>query len=151
MIKKRQDRFAATWVALLVKRYLSNRASFGLCVFCRVKDHHNLLHYSPLLKKASVRQVVLDKLFPLIRGSHTKFNKIIVTIITIIATKRQENTKTNKERKTKKKQKHQDCSASTVAMLSARHLPVGERPLHQGEPRLLYIYIYIERERERDR
>ena len=39
-----------------------------LCVFSRVKDHHNLLHYSPRLKKACVRSVVLDKRFPLSRG-----------------------------------------------------------------------------------
>ena len=37
------------------------QASFVLCVFRRVKDHRKLLHYSPLLKKARVRQVVLDK------------------------------------------------------------------------------------------
>ena len=32
-----------------------------VCVFRRVKDHRNLLHYSPLLKNTCVRQVVLDK------------------------------------------------------------------------------------------
>ena len=32
---------------------------------CRVKEHHNVLHYAPLLKKTCVRQVVSDKLFPL--------------------------------------------------------------------------------------
>ena len=44
---------------------LSNAASFVLCVFRRVKDHHNLLHSSPLWEKTCVRQVVLDKWFPL--------------------------------------------------------------------------------------
>ena len=34
--------------------------------FRRFKDHRALLHYSPLLKKTCVRQVVLDKWFPLI-------------------------------------------------------------------------------------
>ena len=46
------------WAALLVSCYLSNTASFVLCVFCRVKDHHDLLHDSPLLKNTCVRQVV---------------------------------------------------------------------------------------------
>ena len=32
----------------------------------RERDLHNVLPYSPLLKKACVRQVVLDKWFPLI-------------------------------------------------------------------------------------
>ena len=41
----------------------SNTASFVVCVVCRVKDHHYLLHHSPRLKEACVRQVVLDKLF----------------------------------------------------------------------------------------
>ena len=59
--------------------YLSNatcltQASFVLCAFRRVKDHHSLLPDSPLLKKAysstrlrkaCVRQVVLDKRLPL--------------------------------------------------------------------------------------
>ena len=54
-----------SWAALLVWSYLSNTASFVLCVFRRVKDHRHLLHYSPRLKKACVRQVVLDKLLPL--------------------------------------------------------------------------------------
>ena len=43
----------------------SNAASFVICVFPRFKDHHNLLHYSPRLKKTCVRQVLLDKWFPL--------------------------------------------------------------------------------------
>ena len=46
------------WLALLV---LSNAASFVLCVFCRVKDHHKLLHDSSSLKKTCVRQGVLDE------------------------------------------------------------------------------------------
>ena len=40
-------------------------ASFVLCMFRRVKDHHSSLHSSPRLKKACARQVVLDKWFPL--------------------------------------------------------------------------------------
>ena len=44
--------------------HLSNMASFVSCVFRRVKDRHDLLHCSPLLKKTCVRQVVLDKWFP---------------------------------------------------------------------------------------
>ena len=52
-------------MALLVQRYLSHTASFVLCiVYICVKEHHNLQRYSPLLKKARVRQVVLDKWFP---------------------------------------------------------------------------------------
>ena len=56
--------------ALLVSRYLSNAASFVFCVVYSVKDHHNSLHCSPLLKNTCVRQVVLDKWFPLIQSSH---------------------------------------------------------------------------------
>ena len=52
-------------VALPVKSYLSNAASFVLCAAHRVKDHRKLLHCSPRLKKTCVRQVVLDKRFPL--------------------------------------------------------------------------------------
>ena len=44
-------------------------ASVVLCVFCRVKDHHNLLHYLLLLKETCVRQVVLDKWLPLNQSS----------------------------------------------------------------------------------
>ena len=51
--------------ALLVECYLSNTASFVLCVFRRVKDHHDSLHSSPLLKKARVRQLLVDEWFPL--------------------------------------------------------------------------------------
>ena len=51
--------------------YLSNatclmRPRLFSTVFRRVKDDHNLLHYSPPLKKACVRHVVLDEWFPLI-------------------------------------------------------------------------------------
>ena len=35
----------------------------------RVKNHHNLLHHSPSLKKTCVRQVVLGKWFPLNEAS----------------------------------------------------------------------------------
>ena len=45
--------------------YLSTTASFVLGVFRRVKDHHNSLQYSSLLKNICVRQVVLDKWLPL--------------------------------------------------------------------------------------
>ena len=50
---------------LLVERYLSDTASFVSCMFRRVKDHHDLLYYSPLLKKARARQVELDERLPL--------------------------------------------------------------------------------------
>ena len=59
---------ALVWVALLVSRYSSNTASFVVCAVYGVKDHHDLQIYSPLLKKTCVRQVVLDKWFPLIGG-----------------------------------------------------------------------------------
>ena len=48
--------------------YLSNATCLirpRLFVFRRVKDHHNLSSYSLCLKKSCVRQVVLDKWFPL--------------------------------------------------------------------------------------
>ena len=39
---------------------------FMCCCFCSFRDHHNLLHSSPLLKKKTcVRRVVLDEWFPL--------------------------------------------------------------------------------------
>ena len=45
--------------------YLSNATCLIrphlFCVFRRVKDHHTLPEYSPLLKNTCVRQVVLDK------------------------------------------------------------------------------------------
>ena len=50
-----------TCLALLVE--------YGLMCFVRfrhVREHQNVLHSSPLLKKTSVRRVVLDKWFPLI-------------------------------------------------------------------------------------
>ena len=52
--------------------YLSNATClirpqlFSLCIVYSVRDHHNLLHDSPRLKKTCTRQVVLDKCFPLI-------------------------------------------------------------------------------------
>ena len=49
--------------------FLSNAASFVSCVFHRVKNHHGLLHDSPLLKNTCVRQVVLDKWFPLMAAA----------------------------------------------------------------------------------
>ena len=52
--------------------YLSNATCpmwpclfYALFTVSRILDHHKSLHYSPLLKKPSVRQVVLDKWFPL--------------------------------------------------------------------------------------
>ena len=51
-------------VALLVQSYSSNAASLVLCALRRVKDHCNLPHDSPRLKKSCVRQVVLDKWLP---------------------------------------------------------------------------------------
>ena len=45
-------------MALLVSRYLSHAASFILCALRSVKDHPNLPHYSPLLKKTRVRKAV---------------------------------------------------------------------------------------------
>ena len=44
--------------------YLSNatcltQASFVACVVCRVKDHHDLLHYSQLLKSTCVRHIYI--------------------------------------------------------------------------------------------
>ena len=53
--------FVTACLALLVSRCLSNTASFVSSAFRRVRDHHGLLHYSPRLKKTSVRQVVLGK------------------------------------------------------------------------------------------
>ena len=50
---------------LLVSHYLSNTTSFVLCAAYNVKEHPNLLHYSPRLKKTCARQVVLDKWLPL--------------------------------------------------------------------------------------
>ena len=40
--------------------------SFVLCICLRVKDRYNLPHSSPCLKHTCVRQVALDKWFPLI-------------------------------------------------------------------------------------
>ena len=53
----------------LMLQYLSTTASFVLCVLRCVKDHHNLLQYSSVLKNTCVIEVVLDKWFPLIEGS----------------------------------------------------------------------------------
>ena len=61
------DRCGLDWAPCNPKfgwHYLSNAASFALCTFHRVKDHHNLPHSSPVLKKTRVRQVVLDKWSP---------------------------------------------------------------------------------------
>ena len=54
------------WVALLVWRYLYNAASCVLYgIACLIQSYLHLLHYSPLLKKTCIRQVVLDKWLPL--------------------------------------------------------------------------------------
>ena len=53
-------------VALLVQRSSSTAASIVVCVVDRVKDRHDLLQSSPILHKACVRQVLLDKWFPMI-------------------------------------------------------------------------------------
>ena len=57
-------------VLLFGRHYLSNatcliQASLVLCVFCRVKEYHNVLHSSPHLNKTCGRHVVLDKWFQL--------------------------------------------------------------------------------------
>ena len=44
---------------------LISMASFVLCVVRHVKDHHDVIHYSIILKKSCVRRVVLQKWFPL--------------------------------------------------------------------------------------
>ena len=67
-------------VCVLFGVYLSNTASFGLCAFCRVKDHRKLLHDSPLLRKSCVRQVVSDKRYSL--GSSR--DRIVATKLTCV-------------------------------------------------------------------
>jgi hypothetical protein len=47
------------------QHYLSNMASSDSCVDRRVRDHRDLLDYSPLLKNTRVKQVVVDKWSPL--------------------------------------------------------------------------------------
>ena len=47
---------------------MSNTASSVLCDLHRLRDHHNVQHYSQNLKISRVRQVVLDKWFPLRSG-----------------------------------------------------------------------------------
>ena len=61
-------------MALLVYRYLSNAASFFVTI-CHVTDHENLLQYSPFVKKTCIRQVVLDKLFPLMSAANYRREK----------------------------------------------------------------------------
>ena len=53
------------WHCLSKAKYLSNSASCVWGAFRCVKDRHSMLHCLPLLKKACVRQVALDKLLPL--------------------------------------------------------------------------------------
>ena len=69
--RRDSGRTSQSWAALLLYRYLSNKASFVVCAV-RVKDHHNLPNYSPRLKNTCVRQVVLDKWF---RLNYTQFAK----------------------------------------------------------------------------
>ena len=52
-------------VALLVSQNMSKTASFVVCVAHSVKDHHDLIYDSQLVKKSCAAQVVLDELFPL--------------------------------------------------------------------------------------
>ena len=64
-------------VALFGRHYLSKviclmRPSSYYALFRRVKEHHDALHSSPLLKRACVRQVMLDKWFP--PGQGPNFN-----------------------------------------------------------------------------
>ena len=68
----------ATGSPHFARRYLSSATclEYGLicstcCLPCRGSPSF-LRHYSPLLKKSSVRQVVLDKWFLLIRGAETR-------------------------------------------------------------------------------
>ena len=56
---------AIVWLELLVERYVSNTASFVPCAVYSVKDCHNLQNYSSTLMNTCVRQVVLNKWFPL--------------------------------------------------------------------------------------
>ena len=55
-------------IIIVLQRYLSIAASFVLCAFRRVEDHHDLQGVSTLLKNTCVRQVVLDKWLPLTSG-----------------------------------------------------------------------------------
>ena len=73
--------------------YLSNatclirpRLLYALCSF---KEHHTLLHHSPLLKNTCIWQVALDKWFPLSFGSmarreHIRGNTSIRHIMLIV-------------------------------------------------------------------
>ena len=58
-------------------------ASFVSCAVYSVRDHHNLLTCSPLLKKPSIRQVVLDKCFPRNNKQSNTPNKQICVYIYI--------------------------------------------------------------------
>ena len=60
------------WLSLLVQHDLSNTASCVLCVFRRVNNHRRLQHCSPNMTNTCVRQVVLDKIFPLKHGSRAR-------------------------------------------------------------------------------
>ena len=49
------------------------QASSFVCAVYSVQDRHNLQKYSPCLRKTCVRQVVLDKWFPLsVAGNRSK-------------------------------------------------------------------------------
>ena len=47
------------WVAILVQRYLSNVASFVLCIVCRAKDHH--LYYTSVVRQVVPPDISVDK------------------------------------------------------------------------------------------
>ena len=55
---------------------MPNTALFVVCVAYSVKDHKDLLHYLQLLKKTCVRQVVLDRWFPLESGSNKRGREV---------------------------------------------------------------------------
>ena len=67
MFTPQNDRVYRIKAIMIGWHYLSKAACLMrphllcVCVFRRVKDHRNLLHYSPPLKKTCFRQVVLDK------------------------------------------------------------------------------------------
>ena len=63
------------WVALLFWSYLSNAASFVLCVVHSIKDRHNLLYYSTCLKKTCIWQGVSGKVSPLRQGGRPRTSR----------------------------------------------------------------------------
>ena len=53
------------YIYIVIYVYIYIYIYICICVFRRVRDRHKLLHYSPLVKKTCVRQVVLDDWFSL--------------------------------------------------------------------------------------